>query len=105
MGYIVAFFVYVFFPSIKVQGKVLDKNNNPVANIKISVDYHEFQVDVMEDASVETVSKMDGSFKVKLKKSGTDYPVNVFVITGNDTIASKTIPEGKRKLNVTLIAD
>lgn len=105
MGYIVAFFVYVFFPSIKVQGKVLDKNNNPVANVKVSVDYHEFQVDIMEDATVEAVSKADGSFKVKLKKSGTDYPINVFAISGNDTIASKTIPEGKRKLNISLITN
>lgn len=105
MGYIVAFFVYAFFPSIKIQGKVVDKNNGPISNVKISVDYREFQVDVMEDASVETVSKTDGSFKVKLKKSGTDYPVNVFVISGSDTLASKTIPEGKRKLNVTLITN
>lgn len=105
MGYIVAFFVYIFFPSIKIQGNVVDQNNNPIPNAKISVGYHEFQVDVMEDANVETISKKDGSFHARLKKSGTDYPVNVFVISGNDTIASKTIPEGKRKLKVKLITD
>lgn len=104
MGYIVAFFVYIFFPSIKIQGTVIDSNSNPIPNAKISVDYHEFQIDVMEDANVETISKKDGSFRARLKKSGTDYPVNVFVISGNDTIATKIIPEGKRKLNITLIA-
>ncbi len=105
MGYIATFFVYIFFPSIKIQGIVIDKNNKPIPNAKISVDYHEFQIDLMENANVETISKTDGSFRARLKKSGTDYPVNVFVISGNDTITSKTIPEGKRKLNVTLIAD
>lgn len=105
MGYILAFFVYIFFPSTKIQGNVMDKNNKSVANVKISIDYSQFQVDVMEDVTVETITNVDGSFRAKLKKCGKDYPITVFVISGNDTIASKKISEIKRRLSVTMTAE
>ena len=105
MGYIFAFFVYIFFPSTKIQGCVLDRNNNPIPNVKISINYSQFQVDVMEDAIAETVTKADGSFKAKLKKCGKEYPINVFVITGNDTLAAQKISEVKRRLKITMATE